>query len=105
MSDSPFEDYCISCDKVCSLSSIYCSQECKSLDEYYQLTSSYSHTDGNVDGIPDYDDHNLLESPLMAPAYSTRTDVVSLDLNLLSDSDQSMMAYAGHNYRTWLAMC
>lgn len=105
MSDSPFEDFCISCDKVCSLCSIYCSEECKALDERHQLTSNYTRADCYNDSIPDYNDHNLLESPLMAPAYSTKSDVVTLDLNQPCDSDYNMMAYAGQNYRKWLAMC
>ena len=46
MSDFAFNNYCIHCDKICSTSSIYCSDECKSM-EYNQnnmINSSTSTT-------------------------------------------------------------
>lgn len=38
MSDFAFNDYCIACDKLCSQNSIYCSDECKAIDEKQSMT-------------------------------------------------------------------
>lgn len=113
MSDSPFEDFCVSCDKVCSLNSLYCSIECKEIDEHHPRHNSThsclshstcNHNENDLDNSQSYTDHNLLDSLLMRGAYSTRSDVDSLDLNKPSISDTIMMTCAGHNYRKWLAM-
>lgn len=34
MSDFAFNNYCLTCDQLCSQNSIYCSEECKSIDEF-----------------------------------------------------------------------
>ena len=47
MSDFAFNNYCIHCDKLCPTNSVYCSEECKSI-EYQQssilLNNNYTAT-------------------------------------------------------------
>ena len=64
MSDFAFNNYCIHCDKICSTSSIYCSDECKSM-EYNQnnmINSSTSQSTTNNSNL-----QQSQVSPLLTP--------------------------------------
>ena len=58
MSDFAFNNYCIACDKLCLHNSIYCSDECKAIDEKQSMTILDSCTDGSEE----------LVSPMLTPS-------------------------------------
>ncbi|KAK6464265.1 hypothetical protein DFJ63DRAFT_311564 [Scheffersomyces coipomensis] len=88
MSDLAFNNYCLTCDKLCSQNSIYCSEECKSVDEYNAVNiiakqqqhheSSGSHSRNNSASTITSDN---LVSPLLTPALYQHTSNSYLDIN------------------------
>lgn len=58
MSDFAFNNYCIACDKLCVLNSIYCSDECKAIDEKQSMTILDACADRSVE----------LVSPMLTPS-------------------------------------
>lgn len=58
MSNFAFNNYCIACDKLCLHNSIYCSDECKAIDEKQSVTMLNSCTGTSVE----------LVSPMLTPS-------------------------------------
>ncbi|CAH2351053.1 hypothetical protein CLIB1423_02S11188 [[Candida] railenensis] len=118
MSDA-FDNYCITCDQLCSQNSIYCSDSCKHIDE--AQASSVSTTSSHLPGLVSplltpseyqhYSDYNttassqyLTESPLMLSKQSSiDLEYHSFDLNKPSDS--TIVPSTSNNYRKWLTAC
>lgn len=97
MSDLAFNNYCISCDQLCTHTSIYCSEECKKSDlEHTIIPKSEGCT-------------TPLVSPLLAPSYEENkeyslgsTDVDYFDLNYSVESVEESVESTSNNYRRWL---
>ncbi|ODV77291.1 uncharacterized protein CANTADRAFT_23421 [Suhomyces tanzawaensis NRRL Y-17324] len=62
MSDLAFNNYCITCDQLCSHNSIYCSESCKTVDEQQSSHIIHRHEDS-----PSATTSEELVSPLLAP--------------------------------------
>lgn len=127
-----FNNYCINCDKLCTQNSVYCSEECKSIEYQQSLTPiscnspTYSNTTNN---------NQELVSPLLTPALyhhqylhselcqsplilSTNTGIIQeeestreldyFDLNYSVNSNVNysnatdLVNSTSHNYRKWL---
>lgn len=106
MSDLAFNNYCITCDKLCLQSSIYCCESCKSIDE--QQATKISQQESQV-------------SPLLTPTYHHFNDYTTevivkendldfeyFDLNYSVDSkvdySKGVLSSTSHNYRKWLTL-
>lgn len=97
MSDLAFNNYCIACDKLCSQSSIYCSEACKASDEH-QSSSLIPHNDsGSETGAE-------LVSPLLTPSmyqhYSPykQAELTNSPLFLSEESEERDLDYFDLNY-------
>lgn len=125
MSDLAFDNYCIACDKLCTLSlAAYCSNECKQQDE-----SQASRLRQDAGASPVFaglgDAGQDLVSPLLAPAvhahegYTTSPwnqeeevsfdlDYNAIDLNYTESRSSDLTEHfplTSLNYRKWLTAC
>ena len=118
MTDLAFDNYCINCEKLCGGNSIYCSDDCKYVDEVNtQLFNN------NNNGY-----QSQINSPLMAsPNYTFQSsqyqkpyddiNTISLDsideLNLnyysinsnngvTNTTNHTSLVSTSHNYKKWL---
>ncbi|RCK54365.1 hypothetical protein Cantr_03688 [Candida viswanathii] len=62
MSDFAFNNYCIHCDKICPTSSIYCSDECKSIEHSQNSISNTTTTTTTTSNL-----QQSQVSPLLTP--------------------------------------
>ncbi|RLV95659.1 hypothetical protein JA1_000724 [Spathaspora sp. JA1] len=131
MSDFAFNNYCINCDKLCPQNSVYCSDECKSIeyqssmDYQSSICSDHSHqnvTDALVSPLltpalyQQYLQQDVCQSPLVLGATPSNTnhatatkDLDYFDLNYSVSSNTNYSSNAkelvdstSHNYRKWL---
>jgi len=102
---SAFEDFCIVCDKQCAPNSVYCSEECRRLDEEQSLSPSLSacnamnqyYGEGNSTPalIP------KVTSPLLTPqflpgntvSYSASQSMHGISRNVLSTPEPKTLSY------------
>lgn len=111
MSDA-FNNYCISCDKLCLPSSVYCCQECRTQDER-QLISILQSCNADMTSpllTPSlYQPQSQLpethiSSPLLLPNNINDADVrdFSLHYNVSLPVLVASATPASQNYRLWL---
>ncbi|KAK6205349.1 uncharacterized protein RJT21DRAFT_111874 [Scheffersomyces amazonensis] len=90
MSDLAFNNYCLTCDKLCSQNSIYCSEECKSIDEYNAVNIISQHQQGQEVQTMKNHHRNIsqstiasdnLVSPLLTPSLYQHSSNSYLDIN------------------------
>lgn len=58
MSDFAFNNYCIHCDKLCPTNSVYCSEECKSIEYQSSIQTSNTFTAASFEQYPSAHHHN-----------------------------------------------
>ncbi|EGW33245.1 uncharacterized protein SPAPADRAFT_60589 [Spathaspora passalidarum NRRL Y-27907] len=127
MSDFAFNNYCINCDKLCPQNSVYCSDECKSIEYQssmeYQSSISSEHTHQVNDALvsplltpalyQQYLQQDVCQSPLVLTTSNTNNestkDLDYFDLNYSVQSNTNYSSNAtelldstSHNYRKWL---
>lgn len=109
MSDLAFDNYCINCEKLCSTNSIYCSDECKTVDEkntqnlntqfFTTVTSpllSPNYHNYNYNYNYNYSNDNEDVNDYYVPLDSI--DEISLD----SKTSSSNIISTSNNYKKWL---
>ncbi|KAK6457713.1 uncharacterized protein RJT20DRAFT_125542 [Scheffersomyces xylosifermentans] len=80
MSDLAFNNYCLTCDKLCSQNSIYCSEECKTVDEFNSTNILSQHNEQQSNSIVSSTEE--LVSPLLTPSlYQHYSQHQHLDVN------------------------
>ncbi|CAK7893389.1 hypothetical protein CAAN1_08S01684 [[Candida] anglica] len=124
MSDFAFNNYCITCDQLCSQSAVYCSDSCKHIDEAQASSlsatsehlpglmsplltpSAYQHITDYTHTHPHQQPQYLADSPLMLSKHNSAIDLEyhTFDLNTTS-SDNSVAPSTSNNYRKWLTAC
>lgn len=133
MSDLAFNNYCIACDKLCMQNTIYCSDECKSVDETQSFNISKATAQEGSELVspmltPSLYQHytpvtELNNSPLVLGLHPAECDLDynQFDLNYVVNAKSSPTAAStadaskqniiadlpstSHNYRKWLTAC
>ncbi|CAI5756699.1 unnamed protein product [Candida verbasci] len=101
MSDFAFNNYCIHCDKECPLNSIYCSDECYSLELKQSSNDSKSRNSSNA-SISSNEAKNTntteseLVSPLLTPALYLQQQ--QQQIQHIEESDDYDLNYFDLNY-------
>ncbi|ODV86097.1 hypothetical protein CANARDRAFT_28136 [[Candida] arabinofermentans NRRL YB-2248] len=74
---SPFNDYCLVCEKICPSDSVYCSESCKLMDQQHTTSptlsacsSLQSHSYNQVQQQQSQQQQNII-SPLLTPRYQS----------------------------------
>lgn len=107
MSDLAFDNYCINCEKLCTTNSIYCSEECKTVDEKntQNLNTQYFTSSHSPLLSPNYQNYNYNYS------YSAENEDVddyyipleSIDeISLTSNNSNRGIISTSNNYKKWL---
>lgn len=123
MSDLAFDNYCVTCDQLCSPQSIYCSDTCKHTDESQAssmltppdqylglvsplLTPSIYHNNDYTSAQSNSLSQYLTDSPMVLSRQpSLDLDYNSLDLNALDSTNLINLTSTSNNYRKWLTAC
>lgn len=119
MNDMAFQSYCITCDKLCSLDSIYCSDKCKLADETQAMSTVESNEGAELvsplltPSMYQHQSNYTVLSPLLLSDHqhhynSKELDDFKLDYVVntkarpLEDTQQITASSISHNYRKWL---
>lgn len=109
MSDA-FNNYCITCDKLCSPYAVYCSSQCKEKDENQSnsILQSCQHDIASPLLTPSlyqntHPSPEPVDSPFLLPSNVNDTDVREFSLNYsVSQPVKVPVASTLQNYRLWL---
>lgn len=131
MSDFAFNNYCIACDKLCSHNSIYCSEECKNIDENqssHLLEPQHQQSEEELVSplltpnlYQHYNNYTPLNYESASPLLLLKSeddkdfDYYNFDLNYsvseiegLQNQSSNIAGHlpsTSHNYRKWLTAC
>ncbi|ABN65412.1 predicted protein [Scheffersomyces stipitis CBS 6054] len=101
MSDLAFNNYCLTCDKLCSQNSIYCSDECRAVDEFNSSNIIAQNTQHELERTSVSSNEELV-SPLLTPSlYQHYNQQQNIDVNsspLLLSTNHSTQASRDLDY-------
>lgn len=92
MTDLAFNNYCLSCDKLCSHNMVYCSEECKMADEQQSIfRDQFQNNTANQNSS-----EQQLVSPLLTPSLQHYNNYVLSNQQLIDSP--LLLPVSGYSY-------